>query len=113
MIPVSNPARCSMNTRSSVAMLPVAAGVRGQPPMPPTAGIDDRHPVLDRREDVGQTGVPGVVEMDPPRQSADPTDLTRPEQSFHRPGIGHADGVGQCQLVHPGTGDRSRQAQLT
>src|SRR5688572_26606748 len=34
--PVWIPERCSMYSRSSVGMLPVAAGANGQPPTPPT-----------------------------------------------------------------------------
>ena len=42
--PVANPARCSIQARSSVGTLPVAAGANGQPPNPPMLASSTRTP---------------------------------------------------------------------
>ena len=42
--PVSSPARCNIQTRSSVATLPEAPGAKGQPPRPPQLASSTRTP---------------------------------------------------------------------
>ena len=51
------------------AMLPVAFGANGQPPIPPTRGVEDGRARLERRVRVREAGVAGVVQMDADRDS--------------------------------------------
>ncbi len=61
--PVSTPISCSIETRSSVAMLPVAPAGTGQPPSSPKRGLEARAAGLQRREHVRQALTARVVEV--------------------------------------------------
>ena len=61
--PVSIPISCSIETRSSVAMLPVAPGGTGQPPSSPKLDSKLSHPGLERREHVREPLPARVVEV--------------------------------------------------
>ena len=62
-MPVSMPISCSIETRSSVAMLPVAPGGTGQPPSSPKLDSNELDAGLERGEHVGQALAAGVVEV--------------------------------------------------
>ena len=62
-MPVSTPISCSIETTSSVAMLPVAPFGTGQPPSSPKLDSNERTPGLERREHVRQPLAARVVEV--------------------------------------------------
>ena len=62
-MPVSIPISCSIETRSSLATLPVAPAGTGQPPSSPKLDSKESTPASQRRQHVGQRLAAGVVEV--------------------------------------------------
>ena len=61
--PVSMPISCSIETRSSVAMLPVAPGGTGQPPSSPTLDSNDAQPACSAASTFARPCAARVVEV--------------------------------------------------
>jgi hypothetical protein len=94
----------SMKKGSSMTMVPVPPGAKGQPAR--ERGVEGPHAAVERRGDIGQAGAVRVVEMRGERR--DPADLRlyRGEHGAGLDRVAVADGVDDHQLLCP---DRRQQ----
>ena len=87
-MPVAMPISCSIETRSSVAMLPVAPAGTGQPPELAEARLEALHARLQRRQHVGEALPARVVEVRGQLQLPSPSDARGPRRRTPAPGAG-------------------------
>ena len=103
-IPVSTPISSSIETRSSVEMLPVEPGGTGQPPSSPNGGLERRDALLQGGEHVGEALAAGVVEVGGELDLAEPVPRGG-EELLHLPRVRHPRGVAERDLRAAGAGE--------
>ena len=102
-MPVSWPISCSIETRSSLATLPVAPAGTGQPPSSPNEDSNERTPASSADERVGQSLAAGVVEVGGQLHARQALE-GQAEELAHLGRVGHAGGVAEADLGHAGGG---------
>ena len=100
-IPVSTPISCSIETRSSVATLPVAPGGTGQPPSSPKLDSNESHAGLERGEHVGEPLPARVVEVRGQLDAVAERRARLREELAHLARVGHPGRVAEADLLAP------------
>ena len=93
-IPVSYPISCSIETRSSLAMLPVAPLGTGQPPSSPNEDSKRAHARLERRQRRWRAPARGCCGSGPVSSASS---SARSKKRAHLGGVGHAGGVAEAR----------------
>ena len=111
-MPVSMPISCSIETRSSVAMLPVAPGGHRAAAELAEARLERRRqPGLERGEHVGQALAARVVEVGGELDVVAERLAARGEELAHLARVGHAGRVAEADLLRAGVAQPPRRSR--
>ena len=100
--PVSMPISCSIETRSSVAMLPVAPAGTGQPPSSPKLDSNDSTPASSAASTLARPWPRVLWKWAVSSTSLAQRVAGRGEELAHLRRVGHAGGVAEADLLGPG-----------
>ena len=100
-MPVSWPISCSIDTRSSLATLPVAPAGTGQPPSSPNEDSNERTPASSAASALARPW-PRVLWKWAVSSTSGRRSKARPKKLAHLGRVGHAGGVAEADLGHAG-----------